>query len=78
MDDCTVIDNHGATDYMNEFYVNAGPNLARKCDDVWDSRQSNIYVNSRFISISITAKVITNLVRAIDICKSSAVENLSG
>ena len=45
---------------------------------IWDSCQSNIDVNSRFIFIFITAKVITNLVRAIDICKSSAVENLSG
>ena len=76
MDDGTVIDNQGAADYINEFYVNTGPNLARKFDDVWDSRQSNIDVNSRFIFIFITAKEITNLVRANDICKSSAVENL--
>ena len=34
MDDGTVIDNQRATDYMNEFYVNAGPNLARKFDNL--------------------------------------------
>ena len=75
--DGTVLENQDAANYMNQFYVNAGSKLAEKFDNEWSKEECKINVNSTFKFDFITEDQITKLVKNIDICKSSAVENLS-
>ena len=72
----TVLENQDAADYMNEYYVNAGPNLATNFDNVWSDTTCKIQTNSEFSFSFISESQIEKLVKNIDISKSSAIENL--
>ena len=72
----TFLENQPAADFMNEYYVNAGPNLAKEFDDVWSHDRCKIDVNSTFEFTFVTEVQITKLGKNIDICKSSGIDNL--
>ena len=73
----TVLENQHAPDYMNDYYVNAGPTLAEKFDDKWNELDYNINTNSTFKFDFVTEDQILKLIKNIDIGKSSAIDNLS-
>ena len=66
----TVLENQEAADYMNNYYLNAGSNLAKVFDD-------NINTTSIFRFDFVIEDQVRKLVKNIDIGKSSAIENLS-
>ena len=43
-----VLENQAAADYMNTLYVNAGPDMAKKFDNVWNGQHCNIDTDSVF------------------------------
>ena len=57
--------------------MNAGAKLAKDFDNVWSTDTCKIDVNSTFEFDFVTENQIMKLVKNIDICKSSAIENLS-
>ena len=72
-----ILENQPAADCMNEYYVNAGPNLAKEFDDVWSKETCKINVDSILKFDFVTESQISKLIKNIDICKSSAIEYLS-
>ena len=76
-DDGTVPKNREAANFTNQYYVHAGSNLAKDFDDAWPSELCKINVNSTFKYDFVTESQISKLIKNINICKSSAVENFS-
>ena len=71
----TILENQHAADYMTEYYVNAGPNLAKEFDDVWSKETCKVNVADTFKFAFVTEIQIMELIKNIDSCKSSAIEN---
>ena len=76
-DEGTILENQEAADFMNHYYVNAGPNLAKDFSNDWSTDKCKINVDSTFKFDFVTEDQISKLIKNIDIGKSSAVENLS-
>ena len=82
---CTkVVDEDGkayersdAANFLNNYYVNVGPNLAKGHSKDWDKENCRIEVKSSFNFKWITVKEVERLVKDICIAKSSAIEELS-
>ena len=66
-----------AANYMNEFYTNAGPNLAAKFNDIWSPSDCVTDRSPGFSFDCISDKAISKLVNEIKISKSSAMGTLS-
>ena len=62
---------------MNDYYTNAGPNLASVFPDIWSTNTSTIKCTSKFSFAFITENVVSKLMRDIKISKSSAMGALS-
>ena len=63
--------------FLNEYYVNVGPNLAKKQNVAWDKKKCKIDVDSTFNFILVRECDILTLINDIKISKSSAIEGLS-
>ena len=62
---------------MNEYYTEAGPNLAKKMNESWEPIDSLKNITSTFSFEFITETLVQKLVSEIKISKSSAIDNLS-
>ena len=76
-DDGVSLKGSGAANYMNEYYTNAGPNLASKFSDSWSPDDCKIDGDHHFSFGFITEQVVSKLVSEIKISKSSAMGSLS-
>ena len=61
--------------YINDFFVNIGPNLAKKCNTEWNFRGKNCENSINDIETDIDE--IVKLCKAININKASCIEHLS-
>ena len=66
-----------AANFMNNFYTNAGPNLAANFDDKWVSTDCKVCESPGFSFSFITEKAVSKLVNEIKVSKSSAMGSLS-
>ena len=73
----TILENLDAAEYMNEYYVNAVPNLAKDFDDNLCENDCKISSDNLFCFKFVTEDQVRKLVKNIHISKSSAIENLS-
>ena len=69
------IDENETAQYINEFFVNIGPNLAKKCDQQW--RFNGNHCAQNIDNIVTNLDEIVKLCKEININKSSCVEQLS-
>ena len=82
---CTKIeDDHGntyenmdAAEFMNRYYVNVGPNLAKDHNIQWDRKHCKIEANTTFSFSTVDESEVQKLVKNIKIIKSSAIDGLS-
>ena len=73
----TSYENQEASDFLNNYYVNVGPNLANSMDVDWDKSKCKIQTDSVFNFSWITEREIIALVKDIKVSKSCATEGLS-
>ena len=76
-EDGEVYENLDASEYLNSYYVNVRPNLARENNMTWDVNKCNIQIEDIFQFDWVTEKEVLSLVKYICITKSAAVEGLS-
>ena len=76
-DNGQLLDGIEAANCMNNFYMNAGPNLASKFNDDWSEDQSNITCDTTFKFTKVCENDVTKLFKDIKISKSSALGFLS-
>ena len=69
------IEENETAQYINDFFVNIGPNLAKKCDQPWRFDGVPCADNIDFISTNLDE--IIKLCKEININKSSSIEHLS-
>ena len=82
---CTkIIDEMGKTHenleaaaFLNDFYVNVGPSLAKKHDQKWVKENCKINVTASFNFSWVTEFEVKRLVKEICITKSSAIDNIN-
>ena len=72
-----LLDGKEAANFMNNYYTNAGPNLASKFDDNWSENQCKINCNSTFSFAEISEEYVSKLCSEINLSKSSAMGFLS-
>ena len=79
-----IIDENGKTygdleaaKFLNNFYVNVGPTLAKKHKKVWDKEKCKIQTDSSFNFKWVTEREVKNLIKEICLTKSSATEDLN-
>ena len=72
-----LYENLEAAEYLNNYYVNVGPNLANSLDIDWDIDKCKIEVDSTFNFSWITEREVIELVKNIKLSKSCAIEGLS-
>ena len=70
----TEVDYNETADYINNFFINIGPNLAKDCNQNWQYKGVIFYHSLSDIETSIE---IIELCKCININKSSCVDNLS-
>ena len=66
-----------AANFLNNYYVNVGPELAKAHNKIWDSKACRIETESSFNLKWITVREVKILVKDINIAKSSAIDELS-
>ena len=66
-----------AADFLNDYYANIGPKLAKDHNKKWEKEKCNIKTSSTFSFQWVTEFKVKSLVKEIKITKSSAVEGLS-
>ena len=66
-----------AANFLNDFYVNVGPTLAKSHDKEWKKDDCNITVDSSFSFTWISEAEVKRHVKEICISKSSAIDELS-
>ena len=73
----TKYENQKAAEYLNEYYVNVGPNLAQQMGTSWDKNKCKIDVDSvfKFTWVIIEREVIEK-VKNINVHKSCVIEGL--
>ena len=70
-----LIEENNTADYINDFFTNVGPKLARNLHMPWEYKGK---VADRHLSdIIVNTEEITKFVKEIEISKSSSIENLS-
>ena len=62
---------------MNNFYISAGPNLTKQFPKTWNETDFKLNIDSNFEFDFITEKEVKELVKNIDLSKSSALGNQS-
>ena len=70
-----IIDNNKTADFINEFFVNIGPNLARGNDETWN--YSGAHTDLVLDDIYTNLDEIIKLCKEININKASCIDNLS-
>ena len=70
-------ENLEAATFLNDFYVNVGPSLAKKHDQKWVKENCKINVTASFNFSWVTEFEVKRLVREICITKSSAIDNIN-
>ena len=66
-----------AADFLNDYYANIGPNLAKAHKEKWEKEKCNIRTSSSFSFQWVTEFEVKLLIKEIKITKSSAIEGLS-
>ena len=74
-EDNNAVDLNDVANYINEYFVNIGPELAREFTTPWTSELRQ--VNTELNSIRTTVEEVLKLVEQIDCYKSSAISHLS-
>ena len=69
------IKEEGTAEYINDYFINIGPNLASKCNIPW--RYTGKYMNATMVNITTDSEEITLLCKNININKSSCITNIS-
>ena len=72
-----ILENLEAATFLNEFYVNVGPSLAKNQNEKWEKEKSKIEVTTSFNFIWVQEVEIKRLVKEICITKSSAMEEIN-
>ena len=72
-----IHENFEAASFLNKFYVNVGPKLAKEFTRNWDKKKCNIETTSTFNFKWVTEGEVKRLIKEICITKSSAIEGLS-
>ena len=70
-----VIKEENAATFINDFFINIGPNLAKKCSNVWNF--DGIPCQNKIENITTDAEEISKLCDGININKSSSIPHLS-
>ena len=76
-DNGQIYENIDAAEFLNKYYVNVGPTLAKDHKIDWDKAKCKIDATTHFSFTWINEQEVRNLVKDINITKSSAVEDLS-
>ena len=76
-EDNVVYEKQEAAEYLNKYYANIGPNLAKAHNEKWEKEKCNIETSSSFSFQWVTEFEVKRLIKEIKITKSSAVEGLS-
>ena len=66
-----------AANFLNNYYVNVGPELAKEHNKKWDKESCGIEIESKFNFKWITVKEVERLVKDICLAKASALDELS-
>ena len=72
-----VLENVEAATFLNEFYVNVGPTLAKNHDKEWEKGKAKIETKATFNFSWVPEAEIKRLVKDICITKSSALEGIN-
>ena len=72
-----VLEKQEAADFLNDYYANVGPNLAKAHKNKWEKDKCNIETTSSFSFNWVTEFEVKCLIKEIKITKSTAVEGLS-
>ena len=72
-----VHENLDTATFLNNFYVNVGPNLAKNHKGTWRKEKCKTNVDSPFNCSWVSEMEVKRLVKKICITKSSAIENIS-
>ena len=72
-----IDENLKAAEFLNNYYVNVGPNLANKLPGEWDKNKCKVKVNSTFNFSWVSERDVTELVKNIKLNKSCAIEGMS-
>ena len=72
-----IYENLDAANFLNDYYVNVGPNLAKKHKKEWKKENCKINVETSFSFNWVTETEIKRLIKEICITKSSAIDELS-
>ena len=75
MDTNEPIELDRVADYINEYFINIGPNLATKCNGQW--QYNGIESNNSLSDIHTSPEEMMNICKKININKASCIENLS-
>ena len=70
-------ENQEAADFLNDFYTEAGPNLARSFNNTWDKDKCDIDVSSQFEFQIVSELQVQKLVKDIKLAKSCSIDGLS-
>ena len=73
----TQYETQKASEYLNNYYVNVGPNLANSLDIEWDKSKCKIQVDNVFNFTWKLEREVVDLVKNIKISKSCAIDGLS-
>ena len=76
-DEGVLIKDQEAADFMNNFYISAGPNLTNHIPKTWEESDFKINIDTTFDFKPITVEEVKKLIDKIDLSKSSAMGNLS-
>ena len=72
----TIYENMDAANFLNNYYVNVGPNLAKKHKKEWKKEKCTIQVDSSFHFTWVSEREVKTFIKEICITKSSAIDEL--
>ena len=73
----TVHENLDAATFLNNYYVNVGPSLAKKHEKKWEKEKCKMKCNSTFNFQWVTEREVKQLIKEICITKPSAIDGLN-
>ena len=76
-DEADLVQNQEAADFMNNFYISAGPKLTNDIPKTWQESDFKLHIDTTFDFSPITEDEIKKLITKIDLSKSSALGDLS-
>ena len=71
----SLININETSDYINKFFTNIGPNLAKECDQAW--QYTGITCEHKLANIETSPAEINEICKNININKSSCIDNIS-